>query len=98
MDVKDTISMEANRSRNRNDQRQNLELRPIQIKPQPTRYAEGGVEISVGHTRVLCTASVENSIPKWLSEERKDKGWVTAEYGMLPRSTHIRMKRENILD
>ena len=80
--------------KNRNDQRDNLQLRPIKIHQGPTRYAEGGVEVSFGHTRVLCTASVENLLPKWISEPHK--GWVTAEYGMLPRSTHVRMKRENI--
>ena len=48
----------------RNDKRQNLELRKIQISPYPTRYAEGGVDISFGQTRVLCTASVENGRPQ----------------------------------
>ena len=80
----------------RNDHRDNLQLRKVTILPQPTRYAEGGVEISFGHTKVLCTASVENSLPKWLSSENHNRGWVTAEYGMLPRSTHVRMKRESI--
>ena len=80
----------------RNDHRDSLQLREVIIKPQPTRYAEGGVEISFGHTKVLCTASVENSLPKWLSSENPNRGWVTAEYGMLPRSTHTRMKRESI--
>ena len=81
---------------NRNDHRNNLQLREVLIKPKPTRYAEGGVEISFGHTKVLCTASIENSLPKWMSSENHNKGWVTAEYGMLPRSTHTRMKRESI--
>lgn len=80
----------------RNDKRKNLELREILIQAQPTRYAEGGAEASYGHTKVLCTASVENNLPKWLFEANQNKGWVTAEYGMLPRSTHTRMKREGI--
>ncbi len=82
--------------KNRNDHRDNLQLREVTIKPKPTRYAEGGVEISFGHTKILCTASVENSLPKWLSSESHNRGWVTAEYGMLPRSTHTRMKREGV--
>ena len=82
--------------KNRNDRRDNLQLREITIKPQPIRYAEGGVEVSFGHTKILCTASIENSLPKWLSSENHNRGWVTAEYGMLPRSTHTRMKRESI--
>ena len=81
--------------KNRNDHRDNLQLREVIIKPQSIRYAEGGVEISFGHTKVLCTASIENSLPKWMSSENH-RGWVTAEYGMLPRSTHTRMKRESI--
>lgn len=80
--------------KSRNDQRDNLQLRPIKIHKGPTRYAEGGVEVSFGHTRILCAASIEDSLPKWMSEPHK--GWVTAEYGMLPRSTHVRMKRESI--
>jgi ribonuclease PH len=76
----------------RTDGRKNSELRPVVITPEVIRHAEGSAEIIVGNTRVLCTASIESSIPKWLSGS--GEGWVTAEYGMLPRSTHTRMNRE----
>ncbi len=72
--------------------RQPFELRPVSIQTQVNRYAEGSALIQMGNTHVLCTASVEESVPKWL--EKKGKGWVTAEYSMLPRSTHTRSKRD----
>ena len=68
------------------------QLRPISIQRSFTKHAEGSVLISFGDTRVLCTASVENRVPGFL--RGKGEGWVTAEYGMLPRSTHERMQRE----
>lgn len=68
------------------------ELRPISIQRHFTKHAEGSVLIAYGDTRVLCTASVEARVPPWL--RNKGKGWVTAEYGMLPRSTHTRSDRE----
>src|SRR4249919_1290235 len=68
------------------------ELRTIRIERQYTRHAEGSVLISFGDTRVLCTASVENRVPGFL--RGKGEGWITAEYGMLPRSTNERMERE----
>jgi ribonuclease PH len=68
------------------------QTRTVKITPNITRYAEGSALIEMGETRVLCTASVDASVPKWLSGT--EKGWVTAEYGMLPRSTHTRMNRE----
>jgi ribonuclease PH len=68
------------------------ELRTIRIERQFTRHAEGSVLISFGDTRVLCTASVESRVPAFL--RGKGEGWVTAEYGMLPRSTNERMSRE----
>ena len=74
------------------DGRVENQLRPVKITPHVTRYAEGSAMIELGETRVLCTASVDTSIPKWL--QGSDKGWVTAEYGMLPRSTHTRITRE----
>ncbi|MCM2282707.1 MAG: ribonuclease PH [Bdellovibrionaceae bacterium] len=74
------------------DHRQPQQLRPVQITPNSTRYAEGSCLISFGHTQVLCTASVESLVPKWLAGT--GKGWVTAEYGMLPRSTHTRIARD----
>lgn len=67
-------------------------LRTVQIKRQFTRYAEGSVLICMGETHVLCTASVLEKVPPFL--KGKGQGWVTAEYGMLPRSTHTRSDRE----
>ena len=77
---------------NRPSGRQPDELRTIQIQRHFTCHAEGSVLISCGNTRVLCTASVEDRVPPWL--RGKGKGWVTAEYGMLPRSTGTRTMRE----
>ena len=68
------------------------QLRDVRIERGYTRHAEGSVLVSFGQTRVLCTASVENKVPAFL--RGKGEGWVTAEYGMLPRSTHERMSRE----
>jgi len=68
------------------------QLRSIRITRNFTRHAEGSVLIEMGDTRVLCTASVEESLPAFL--RGKGQGWVTAEYGMLPRSTHTRSARE----
>lgn len=68
------------------------ELRPIRITRHYTRHAEGSVLIEFGETRVLCTASVEEKVPSFL--KGKGQGWVTAEYGMLPRATHQRTQRE----
>ncbi len=68
------------------------ELRPINIKRNYTKYAEGSVLIEYGDTKVLCTATIENNVPKFLQDTKQ--GWVTAEYGMLPRSTGERTKRE----
>ncbi len=68
------------------------ELRPIRITRRYTRHAEGSVLIEFGDTRVLCTASVEERVPPFL--KGKGQGWITAEYGMLPRATHERTQRE----
>jgi ribonuclease PH len=68
------------------------QLRPIQITRQFTNHAEGSVLIEMGETRVLCTASVEEGVPRFL--KGKKQGWLTAEYGMLPRATHTRNNRE----
>jgi len=68
------------------------QLRTIQITRQYTRHAEGSVLIEFGDTRVICTASIEEKVPPFL--KGKGQGWVTAEYGMLPRSTKERMQRE----
>ena len=67
-------------------------LRPVSIDTNFNRYAEGAALIAFGHTRVLCTASVEEKQPPFL--RNSDRGWVTAEYGMLPRATHTRGGRE----
>ncbi|MEC9408048.1 MAG: ribonuclease PH [Pseudomonadota bacterium] len=68
------------------------QLREITLTRHFTKHAEGSVLVSFGDTRVLCTASVDERVPPWLRNE--NRGWVTAEYGMLPRSTHDRMGRE----
>ena len=72
--------------------RQADQLRTVSIERGFTRHAEGSVLVSFGDTRVLCTASIENRVPAFL--RGKGEGWVTAEYGMLPRSTHTRSDRE----
>ena len=68
------------------------QLRPVRIERGYTRHAEGSVLVAFGETRVLCTASVDNKVPGFL--RGKGEGWVTAEYGMLPRATHTRGDRE----
>ena len=68
------------------------QLRPVTLEIGVNRYAEGSCLVSFGHTKVLVTASVEESLPPWL--RGKGQGWVTAEYGMLPRATHTRGRRE----
>jgi ribonuclease PH len=68
------------------------ELRPVKFHRGFTRHAEGSVLVEMGHTRVLCTASVEEKVPPFLKGQ--GTGWVTAEYGMLPRATHTRGARE----
>ena len=76
----------------RPSQRQPDQLRTVRITRNFTRHAEGSVLIEMGDTRVLCTASVEENLPPFL--RGKGQGWVTAEYGMLPRATHTRSARE----
>ncbi|MFZ3323329.1 MAG: ribonuclease PH [Usitatibacter sp.] len=68
------------------------DLRPVRFQRRFTRHAEGSVLVEIGHTQVLCTASVEEKVPSFL--KGKGQGWVTAEYGMLPRATHTRGTRE----
>jgi ribonuclease PH len=67
-------------------------LRPVRLSRHYTRHAEGSVLVEFGDTKVICTASIENKVPGFL--KGKGQGWLTAEYGMLPRSTHTRMDRE----
>ncbi|WP_104176673.1 ribonuclease PH [Cryobacterium sp. Y50] len=78
----------------RADGRTNDELRPITIERGWSDQAEGSALISFGRTKVLCTASFTNGVPRWMSGT--GKGWVTAEYSMLPRSTNSRMDRESV--
>lgn len=66
--------------------------RVVRLTRHYTRYAEGSVLVEFGDTRVLCTATIQNNVPPFLKD--KGQGWITAEYGMLPRSTHDRMQRE----
>ncbi len=68
------------------------QLRPVKITRRFTKHAEGSVLVEFGDTQVICTASVEERVPRWLKGQ--NQGWVTAEYGMLPRSTGTRMRRE----
>ena len=77
---------------NRLNHRAPNELRPITITPDFTMHAEGSVLIEVGHTKVICTASIDDKVPPFL--RNTGKGWVTAEYGMLPRATNTRSGRE----
>jgi ribonuclease PH len=72
--------------------RQRDQMREVRLTPHFTRHAEGSVLAEFGDTRVLCTASVEPKVPQFL--KGKGQGWVTAEYGMLPRATHSRTQRE----
>lgn len=74
------------------DQRQNHQLRPISITPNVSEFAEGSALVEFGKTKVLCVASYEPKPPQWLLGS--GKGWITAEYGMLPRSTQQRIKRD----
>jgi len=76
----------------RHDGRTAQVLRPVTLRRRFTRHAEGSVLIEMGHTHVLCTASVEEGVPGFL--RGKGQGWLTAEYGMLPRSTNTRSRRE----
>jgi ribonuclease PH len=76
----------------RNDGRAPEQPRPLRIERGAAEYAEGSCLISVGRTRVLCTASVEQGVPGW--RRGKGEGWVTAEYSMLPRATNTRNRRE----
>mgnify|MGYP003301333508 FL=1 len=74
------------------DNRNHNQLRDITIEPNVNIHAEGSVLISFGNTKVICNASIENNVPRWMKSS--DEGWVTGEYGMLPRSTNERMNRE----
>jgi ribonuclease PH len=77
----------------RPSKRENDTMRPVTLERAVSMHAEGSCLIKFGNTHVLCTASVEERVPPWLKGQ--GKGWVTAEYGMLPRSTSSRMRRES---
>lgn len=78
----------------RPDGRKNNEIRPVKIQRNFLETAEGSVLISMGNTRVICTASIEDRVPPFLKDQKR--GWITAEYSMLPRATHSRTMRESI--
>ncbi len=77
----------------RSDNRAPDQMRPVKIEPEFISTAEGSCLIEIGNTRVICTASIEESVPSWM--RNTGKGWVTSEYGMLPRSTLTRTPRES---
>lgn len=74
------------------DQRENNQIRPVKITPHVLDYAEGSVIVEFGKTKVLCSATYDDMAPKWL--QGSGSGWVTAEYGMLPRATQTRNRRD----
>ena len=76
----------------RNQDRSHNQLREVTFEPNVNIHSEGSVLVSFGNTKVICNASIENNVPRWM--KNSDEGWVTGEYGMLPRSTNERMSRE----
>src|SRR2546423_2852029 len=86
------MSSVATSTKPRSDGRAVNALRPVNITPNFIKHAEGSVLIEVGDTRVICTASVQEKVPPFLY--RSGKGWITAEYGMLPRATTDRTEPE----
>ncbi len=82
----------SDQSAGRGDGRADDRIRAVTITPNFIDNAEGSVLIAMGRTKVICTASIEEDVPRWM--RGRGKGWVTAEYGMLPRSTNTRMDRE----
>jgi ribonuclease PH len=76
------------------DGRENNQLRPVNFQTDFVEYPEGSVLITVGKTRVLCNVSVEEKVPPWMDSPDSTRGWITAEYALLPRSTTTRVKRE----
>ena len=77
---------------NRENNRKPTELRNISIETNVNKHAEGSALVSFGDTKVICTATIEHQVPRWM--RNSDAGWITAEYGMMPRSTNERMNRE----
>ncbi|MBC7252327.1 MAG: ribonuclease PH [Anaerolineae bacterium] len=76
------------------DGRANDALRPVTITPNYIIYPEGSVLVAMGNTKVLCNATVQDTLPPWLYNQGGEQGWLTAEYALLPRSTHTRTPRE----
>jgi len=76
----------------RTDKRKNDQLRDVSITPDFNMHAEGSALIKFGNTHVVCNATIEKATPRWMQNDKR--GWITAEYGMLPRSTNERMSRE----
>ncbi len=76
----------------RTDKRKNDQLRDVSITPDFNMHAEGSALIKFGNTHVICNATIEKATPRWMQNDKR--GWITAEYGMLPRSTNERMNRE----
>jgi ribonuclease PH len=79
----------------RSDSRKNNEIRKVEIQRNFIKTAEGSVLISMGNTRVICTASIEDKVPLFLKDQKK--GWITAEYSMIPRATQLRSHRESTM-
>ena len=77
------------------DGRKANELRKVNFDLNYVKYPEGSVLITMGDTKVLCNATVEPGVPAWIKEQGSSRGWITAEYSMLPRATHSRSKRES---
>jgi len=78
----------------RTDGRASDQLRPVSFTPDYVEYPEGSILISVGKTRVLCNVTIEEAVPPWMDAPGSTRGWITAEYALLPRSTTTRVKRE----
>lgn len=76
------------------DGRQLNELRPVVINPDFSAFAEGSTLFAIGDTKILCNVSIEEGVPRWMDEDKRAGGWITAEYAMLPRSTLTRKPRE----
>jgi ribonuclease PH len=80
----------------RRDGRRPEEMRPVNVTPDYNLYPEGSILFSIGNSLVLCNLTIEKGIPRWMQLQEKSGGWITAEYNMLPRSTHKRISRESI--
>lgn len=79
----------------RHDQRQPLDIRPIRFEKHIAPHAQGSVLVSFGNTRVICSAMIDEGVPRWMKEQNVSGGWITAEYSMLPYSTLTRKQRDS---